>query len=572
MSTKTLRKRIALATVAALGAGVLSASVAHATAGGLDSGPATNAIAGYTIYANGTDGVGSATASVGLLAYDNTNGLTAQTATILSSGKIAVGNYKGTTASEANIKVTNGTIVAVGQGSNATSGAATPTITGTSLTAANAAGTASKQNELSAQIAPNAGVTSMTISIFDGATTTTAVANITVTITPTNAYNVFSAAKSYVYWGAGDGTESATTDATSTNYSVANGGKLKGTVFLKDAYGNALSSATGLLTATSSTGSVVKLGSNATAGSGTVDYNSSGTSGVAFNVQQATANVGWSGSVTFAWNGVTFATKSGTIAGEVTKVTVTTQGFAGAVTTNASTSNPLATIAFADSAGNAVYPTSGIAAVSSTLGGVVNAVSVSQWPTSSLTGTLSITGATKGTQKGIQVTYTNPSGTQVTSNAFDIAIGGAPYSYKAAWDQTSYKAGQIATLTITVLDSAGNPASGYTAIGGGVAADSPTVANAPGTAVTAPATADLVQSGVGILKYKYTVSVADGDYSSVVDLPYLDASMGGTAQTVAYTVASGGTSLNDVLKGIVALIASINKQIAALAKLVTKKK
>jgi len=374
-----------------------------------------------------------------------------------------------------------------------------------------------------------------------------------------------------VYWGAGDGNETATTDATSTYYSKSDAGVLTGYVFLKDAYGNALSSATGLLTATATTGAVVKLGSNSTAGSGTVDYSSSG-SPIAFNVQQATAHLGWSGSIAFAWNGVTFATKSGTIAGEVTKVTVTTQGFAGAVGSNASTSNPLATIAFADSAGNAVYPTSGITAVSSTLGGVVNAVSVSQWPTSSLTGTLSITGATKGTQKGLQVTFTNASGTQVTSNAFDIAIGGAPYSYKAAWDQTSYKAGQIATLTVTVLDSAGNPASGYTAIGGGVAADSPTVANAPGTAVTAPATADLVQSGVGILKYKYTVSVADGDYSSVVDLPYLDASMGGAAQTVAYTVASGGTSLNDVLKGIVALIASINKQIAALAKLVTKKK
>ena len=46
----------------------------------------------------------------------------------------------------------------------------------------------------------------------------------------------------------------------------------------------------------------------------------------------------------------------------------------------------------------------------------------------------------------------------------------------------------------------------------------------------------------------------------------------GAAQTVAYSISSGGTSLNDVLKGIVSLIASINKQIAALAKLVTATK
>ena len=45
----------------------------------------------------------------------------------------------------------------------------------------------------------------------------------------------------------------------------------------------------------------------------------------------------------------------------------------------------------------------------------------------------------------------------------------------------------------------------------------------------------------------------------------------GSAQTVAYSIADGSTSLNDVLKGIVSLIASINKQIAALAKLVSKK-
>jgi len=43
------------------------------------------------------------------------------------------------------------------------------------------------------------------------------------------------------------------------------------------------------------------------------------------------------------------------------------------------------------------------------------------------------------------------------------------------------------------------------------------------------------------------------------------------AQTLSYTIADGSTSLNDVLKGIVSLIASINKQIAALAKLVAKK-
>jgi hypothetical protein len=57
----------------------------------------------------------------------------------------------------------------------------------------------------------------------------------------------------------------------------------------------------------------------------------------------------------------------------------------------------------------------------------------------------------------------------------------------------------------------------------------------------------------------------------LVSFPTVNAADGAN-QTVTYTIKSGQTSLNDVLKGIVSLIASINKQIAALAKLVTKKK
>jgi hypothetical protein len=48
---------------------------------------------------------------------------------------------------------------------------------------------------------------------------------------------------------------------------------------------------------------------------------------------------------------------------------------------------------------------------------------------------------------------------------------------------------------------------------------------------------------------------------------------GQTAQTATYTVAAatGAISLADVLKAIVSLIASINKQIAALQKALLKK-
>jgi hypothetical protein len=55
----------------------------------------------------------------------------------------------------------------------------------------------------------------------------------------------------------------------------------------------------------------------------------------------------------------------------------------------------------------------------------------------------------------------------------------------------------------------------------------------------------------------------------IVDLPaYVSTD---SAKTVAYSVASGEVSNADILKAIVSLIATINKQIAALQKALLKK-
>jgi len=68
------------------------------------------------------------------------------------------------------------------------------------------------------------------------------------------------------------------------------------------------------------------------------------------------------------------------------------------------------------------------------------------------------------------------------------------------------------------------------------------------------------------------VGSTTGAYQAIVDFPFVDVAGVQAGLQVPYSIADGSTSLNDVLKGIVSLIASINKQIAALAKLVTKKK
>ncbi len=78
--------------------------------------------------------------------------------------------------------------------------------------------------------------------------------------------------------------------------------------------------------------------------------------------------------------------------------------------------------------------------------------------------------------------------------------------------------------------------------------------------------------------WTYTVGTSgtftEGSYQGLIDYSALSGTTG-AIQTVAYKVALTGTpgvSNADVLKSIVALIASINKQIQALQKLILKRR
>jgi hypothetical protein len=150
------------------------------------------------------------------------------------------------------------------------------------------------------------------------------------------------------------------------------------------------------------------------------------------------------------------------------------------------------------------------------------------------------------------------------------------YTYTASLDKASYVPGDIATLTITAKDSAGKPANDYQYLGGttaaGTGATNPvSIAGSNMTAITAPTSVDIFVSGVKT--YKFIVGSTEGSYQLSVDLPKFNSSATPQAAvTVAYKIAgSGGVSNADVLKAIVSLIASINKQIAALQKALLKK-
>ena len=284
--------------------------------------------------------------------------------------------------------------------------------------------------------------------------------------------------------------------------------------------------------------------------------------------------------VTVSVNGVVIGTKAFTFTGKVAKVTLSSASNGLNPTTGGT-----ATIVFADSAGNAVYP--GYVAVSSpntnsasypqtvvkdaaTTGAGVSLTAVT-YPTPSTAGSAVFGCGSINSTGNLSVDYVNADGTVVVSNSVAVTCSGVPYTYSAKLDKAKYVPGDIATLTVTFKDSSGTLAADTsTGITDGSTGRTPVVSGSQLTAVSAPTKTDATTNGV--VTYKFIVGTTNGSYQAVVDFPQLDsATSGQSSQTVAYSVSDSSTSLNDVLKGIVSLIASINKQIAALAKLVTKK-
>jgi hypothetical protein len=156
-------------------------------------------------------------------------------------------------------------------------------------------------------------------------------------------------------------------------------------------------------------------------------------------------------------------------------------------------------------------------------------------------------------------------------------------------DKASYIQGEIATMTITFKDSAGNLANSYDAVdavtGSGASGltnasiASPMLALVGAINTTAATTNATIKPGLsGTRTYTFTVGTASGlsagSYNAIVDFPTVNA-LNSTQKPapVAYKVTTGGSSVTneDVLKSIVALIASINKQIQALQKLILKR-
>jgi len=569
MSTKTLRKRIALVAVSALGAGLLSitsTTSAHAVA-----------VTNTNILDNVANG-GAATpagGSNGLIATNVTAGLT-EKATMYASGALAV--YTTTSNKAKKISVSGGTVGSVANGGNE-GATAVRTADLTSVSAAavtgNGADTNPKTNLLQAVIAPNSGVSTMTITGYDDATAGVSASwVITVTIASSSVAGVTSAADSTVAFTAADG-DAATADVAGKNVATSRT-PLYLNVQLVDAYGNGITSTSGALVAEVSSGALVGISTNAGAvgvlsstANSALAVSTASPADINIRVQEATAGAGWSGTIKVTYNGVVIATKSGTIKGDVAKLTVTAKKILS--NDGVATAGAFEYQAY-DAAGNiVVLDNTKLALTSSSDSGVVSAIAGSADNSSTAAGTGTATGVSGAYGKSsVIIQTTTASGAVVKSNAVTFNVAGVARSYKASFDKSSYAQGDIATLTIQWLDSKGNAANSV----GAVSASTNQVISASQMDRVTAYTAAEKPDGNGQSVYTFTVGtssgVTAGKYNAIVSYPTVNA-LDGANQSAAYTVtAASGVSNADVLSAIVKLIASINKQIALLQKSLKK--
>ena len=636
MSKTTLRKRIAQVAITALTAGVLSVATSPVASASHPAVGAYNAAATGLGTSNGsmfvatqpnttgnrvitTTEVATSTGnfkSLGLLAKDTTSG-TAQTATALTGAKLVFyAQVTSTAAFTASGGTFGDTIVNATLGNSATTETsptyaenlrttfannfrAAATVVATTWTAPSTAGTYTVSLN-TGNVTLNTGL-QVSPSLTYGVGPTLS-GNILVTVVAASGGSTYSA----VYSACTTDTDSTYVnasglDAISSTDVVTDGNQWFANFALRDAYNAVLGS--GNLVATATNGALINIGtSGATpaAGTSSTDVEFAAGSANTIRIDQPTAGAPLTTTVTLTYNGTTVCTKTVTIRGTVSKITVANVGTqdlgkadggsqwmyqsVGAYTPGQFT------ILATDSAGNIVAtPTTHgtYAAVAATLTTTVPAITValpSSSTSSSSVNRFTYTNFTCGAAAGsssVQVQYTiAATGTIIKSDAFTARCADDRYSYTASLDKAAYNQGDIATLTVKFLDSKGNAANNYSAPGtnriilpfmngvdiasalGVNAASSTAVTKADGT-VSFTLTVGGGASGVAVTAGTYT-GIVEFDSATIVS----------AKSTPTYKLSTGGdtTSFTDVLKSVVALIASINKQIQALQKLILNRK
>jgi len=615
MSTKTLRKRISLVAVTALTAGVLSVVAAPAASANIAAGTPTQAVAtdgtlNVAVIASTTGAAvtpapqlnAASNRSLGLI-YKDASSTTAQSATMLGTGALSLYTKAATIVS---LVATGGSFSGAVDALTAQTNA--PAIT-SNLRGVLSNGTAT---DIGVTWTPGA-VGSYTISMYKGdgvvapsatlgLSRGTLVAQIIVTAVTAGVAGAYSA--TYTLCNMGTSSTTATGVDASGSTSRNNGATAFMNFALKDAYGTGLSA--GLPVVANVTGNaILDIASTAAGAISASDVDATVTSGTV-SIVQSVANAPAVATVTLSYNGTTVCTKTITFAGEVASIKAVAVRAQTTVSADTIVTEPLnglgggtIRVETFDASGAKVNPLTGggTAAVHTQFGfvattantpvtgvtfysgavatGTATSDATGQWPLA-FTQASHACSSTQGVNDKLQVTFQNPSGTIITSPAFSARCASAATTYTASWDKASYLQGDLAKLTVQFKDVKGNNAPSSGATGKGTVTGATPTITAPMMTLVGALTNNATVDVNGAIVYTYTVGTsgtfAEGSYNSIVEFPL--ASTTGSVQTASYKVAVSGTpgvSNADVLKSIVALIASINKQIQALQKLILKR-
>jgi len=609
MSKTTLRKRISLVAVTALTAGVLSVVVAPAANANIAAQTTimpVDAVELKVATGSNTTGapvVAASTSALSLgLVYKDASTTTAQTATVLAGGGLVL-IVAGASATSTAFSATGGTFSNPG-GAGTTSAIAAQAVLTKEYGAGNTALMLGSTDATDVAVLWNAPTTvgTYTVSGFRSTDTTnfaaladrgngTNIGNITVTVVAAAASDAPVAAYSTCVTDT-DGTLSSTADSTEI---VQSGNSWYINFLLRNAYISPVSTNGNLVVTSSSADAVVSIGSGThAAGTGTtvVTYSTgSDATKDSIRVAQATAGKPVTTTITLTYDGAVVCTKTVSIRGVADSMAFSSISSVktGGTATNArwiadgSGRAGHYKVTLKDAAGNTVLPASGseFSADAASLTTTVTALAVAEdseasglasadvakgWDTS--VGTFTC-GPNAGSSK-VKLKHTSAATGKTITGEFTARCAGDAYTYTASFDKASYNQGEIATLTVKFVDSKGNPANSQTQVG---AAEMilPMM-----TFVTATGAATTLTKEDGSVVYTLTVGTTTGmtagTYTGIIDFTGLTA-VAATKQNVTYKLSTGGdtTTNADVLKSIVALIASINKQIQALQKLILKR-
>jgi len=606
MSKTTLRKRISLVAVTALTAGLISVVAAPVANANIVAQTTIMPADGEMKVATGSNTTGATVVaastsalSLGLIYKDPTTS-TAQTATVVSGGALVL-IVANTTATTTAFSATGGTFsgpVTLGASASLTPeyglGLSSVALTGTAATSVAirwAAPTTAGTYTVTGVRSTNATNFTTLANISNGTT----IGNVVVTVVASAAADVPSLAFSSCVTDTASGAQTSTADSTS---SVTNGGSWYVKWALNNAYQSPVSTS-GNIVATVSGDANISIGDGSqAAGTGkTVVAFGTGAAGSSFDalrITQATAGAPVTATVTVTFNGVTVCTKTVSISGVAASIAITdvaTVDLGGAVTNQNWLNDPTGVgtggsraghyyITLRDSAGNIVTPASSgeFSMDPTTTTTIVTAMAVNSAVATSTSSSSSFSksvgtftcGPVAGSSS-VKLRHTSSAtGVTITSPAFTARCADDPYTYTASFDKASYTQGEIATLSVQFLDSKGNKANSVDAPGA-VTMILPFM-----TLVSSTGSATALPKADGVMSYTMTVGttvgLTPGTYTGVIDFTALT-DVAAVKATPTYRITTGGdtTTNAEVLKSIVALIASINKQIQALQKLILRR-